>query len=353
VSKSYSEEDYLIAEDSAEDVIAVRRSYIDLCDGDLNSALLMSQIRYWHKASLKTGKTKLRIVKDGVLWIAKKREDWWTEVRLTPKQVDRSLKVLVDLGFVEKKVFKFNGDPTLHVRALLREIRERELSLLTAKVIPLLPSEVKTKLPSEVISITETTTKNTTKTKETVPPSGENYAKGKDQKKSGWKGDKSTKNSIKKKKSVSELENEIEDNMDIETIDTLVVHYKKQPMINGNLSEFWVRCLRAEYPGTGLDLGAKLIPADKNRLRMATAAYKGDLYKTLGLILSNWVSFTQHAEKKHGAFKSPDFPTIAYLQQWKDAVLSFKVLESGVSVMVTKPKQVEKVMHHPAGKKSF
>ena len=48
--------------------------------------------------------------------MAKKREDWWDECRLTPKQFDRAAQVLEKLGLIILKTFRFNGSPTKHIR---------------------------------------------------------------------------------------------------------------------------------------------------------------------------------------------------------------------------------------------
>ena len=347
---AYTDEDILHFEQSAEDVIGVRRAYIDMCGGDINTALLLSQIRYWHMPNKSTGKSKLRIEKEGVLWIAKKREDWWDEIRLTSKQVDRSIKLLVDLSFIEKKIFKFDGNPTIHVRALLSEIHQMEISIYTGTVNPILPSGVKTILPPGVNSLTGTTTKITTGTVKKFSPTGKKLAEPSKPKPNGGKIKQSIKIIKNKKKYVSEVEEDVENNMSIATIKTLVADFNKKPKVAGNLSEFWVRCLRAEYPGMGFDLVSKLIPADTKKLRMATEVYKGELYNTLGMVLENWVSFTEHAKIKHGAFGLPQYPTINFLLQWKDAVLSFKVVSSGEVVAVSKPQVKKKKPSMPVGK---
>lgn len=92
----------------------IHHAYVDMC-GDLVAGALLGQILYWFGAG-KDGKSRARIVKDGYLWIAKTRADWWEEIRITPKQYDRAAKILKELGFIEVKTFKFNGNPTTHLR---------------------------------------------------------------------------------------------------------------------------------------------------------------------------------------------------------------------------------------------
>lgn len=108
---------FIYWEQASRDTIDFKKSYVDLA-GDLVAGLLLSQIVYWHLPSKETGKTKLRVKKDGHLWIAKGRSDWWDEIRITDKQFDRASNILVKKGLIEKKTFKFNGSPTIHTRLI-------------------------------------------------------------------------------------------------------------------------------------------------------------------------------------------------------------------------------------------
>lgn len=92
----------------------IYHAYVDIA-GDLIAGALLGQILYWFGAG-KDGKSRARIVKDGFLWIAKTRADWWDEIRISPKQYDRAAKILKDKGFIEIKTFKFAGNPTTHIR---------------------------------------------------------------------------------------------------------------------------------------------------------------------------------------------------------------------------------------------
>jgi len=48
-------------------------------------------------------------------WLVKKREDWWEECRITPKQFDRSSDVLIKKDYISIKRFHFHGLPTIHI----------------------------------------------------------------------------------------------------------------------------------------------------------------------------------------------------------------------------------------------
>lgn len=107
-------DDFLRWEETSYDAINVKRIYVDIA-GDLIAGVLLSQIVYWHLPS-KQGESKLRVMKDGHLWLAKGREDWWDECRITPKQFDRAITLLVSKGVVVKRLFRFGGSPMIHIR---------------------------------------------------------------------------------------------------------------------------------------------------------------------------------------------------------------------------------------------
>jgi hypothetical protein len=179
-------EEFLRWEDADRDVIKVKRLYIDITE-DLVAGILLSQIVYWHLPSQRSGQPKLKVQKDGKLWLAKGRGDWWNECRITPKQFDRAINLLAEKGIVEKKAFKFDGSPTIHVRliseALMHyieqqmgeqgemEVDERgktELAGDTSKNLPKRENgnypKGKIQIDQRVKSLTETTTEITTET---------------------------------------------------------------------------------------------------------------------------------------------------------------------------------------------
>ena len=106
---------FLSWEQTTHDTIDFKCAYVDMA-GDLVSGLLLSQIVYWHLPNQETGKTKLRVEKDGHLWVAKNRDDWWKEIRITAKQVDRAIKVLSSKGLIVHKNSLFAGKRTPLIR---------------------------------------------------------------------------------------------------------------------------------------------------------------------------------------------------------------------------------------------
>lgn len=177
-------EQFLLWERASRDTIEVKRLYIDMA-GDLAAGVVLSQIVYWHLPN-RDGHARLQVHREGKLWLAKGRADWWEECRISPKQADRALRVLEQRGLVEVRLFHFRGVPTKHVRILpdgfLRAWRgelagstgaagpdnatpphlpRRGKSILTKGRIGFSP-EGKVQLPRRVKSLsTETTTETT------------------------------------------------------------------------------------------------------------------------------------------------------------------------------------------------
>jgi len=84
---------------------------------DLPSAILLSQIVYWHKPGKKTD-TKLRVQLGPHKWIAKTAEMWRLETGLSKWQYREALRRLVGLGLVETRIAKFNGIAMMHIRLI-------------------------------------------------------------------------------------------------------------------------------------------------------------------------------------------------------------------------------------------
>lgn len=151
--------DFIKWEDLDKDVIKVKRMYVDITE-DLIAGLLLSQIIYWHLPS-KQGGLKLRVKKEGHLWLAKSREDWWEECRISPKQFDRAIQILIDKGFIDKQLFRFNGSPTVHIRVIEDVLMDSINSILTKGENGNSPKG-KMETDETVKTLTETTTENTT-----------------------------------------------------------------------------------------------------------------------------------------------------------------------------------------------
>lgn len=152
-------------EQFSRDSFRVKRTYIDIAE-DLIAGLLLGQIVYWNLPN-ENGNSKLRVKKENSLWLAKGRNDWWEEIRITPKQFDRAIKILKDKGLVEVKNFKFNGSPTVHVRLNISEVSEKVNSILSLGENGNYP-KVKKEIDETVKSLTEITTETTTENKNNI-----------------------------------------------------------------------------------------------------------------------------------------------------------------------------------------
>lgn len=155
------------------DVVLFQRQYVELVGGDINAALMLSQIFYWYSPSRKTGKSKLRVFREGEWWLAKSGKDWEKELGTTPKQARLALAKLETLGIVATKLMSYGGAPVTHLR--LAAVTGKQLLTSPNQVIPVkglqgtedtlgkihLPLSANT-FDQKAKSYTETTTETTT-----------------------------------------------------------------------------------------------------------------------------------------------------------------------------------------------
>ncbi len=161
---------FLLWETASRETVDFKTIYVDMAD-DLIAGLLLSQIVYWYLPG-KDGRSKLRVCHDSYYWIAKSRGAWWDEIRITPKQVDRALKILVERGIIVTHIYKFNRAPTIHIRIneegflkawnqALSDIAQRSISNSPKGQQPFSPN-MQMDFTEREKSITETTTEITT-----------------------------------------------------------------------------------------------------------------------------------------------------------------------------------------------
>lgn len=86
-------------------VLTIPRVYVDLCEGDLPAALLLSQLTYWSGRQSRP---------DGFIW--KSYIEWQGEIGLSSYQVKRSADKLQARGWIETKLKRADGSPTVHYR---------------------------------------------------------------------------------------------------------------------------------------------------------------------------------------------------------------------------------------------
>lgn len=107
--------DFLAWEAHTRDTIDVKKIYIDMAGGDILAGVALSEIVFWNLPNPQ-GETKLRVKRDGYMWIASARYQWWERCRMTPRQSDRALKILKEAGLVVTERYKWNNSPTTHIR---------------------------------------------------------------------------------------------------------------------------------------------------------------------------------------------------------------------------------------------
>ncbi|MGN6327750.1 MAG: hypothetical protein ACTHL5_02285 [Rhodanobacter sp.] len=88
-------------------VIAVRPEYVKFAGA--NTAVLLSQIVYWFSNN------RLRVKRDGRMWLAKTREELAGECGLSLDQYKRAIKRLKDLGLVVVEAHMWNGFRTSYL----------------------------------------------------------------------------------------------------------------------------------------------------------------------------------------------------------------------------------------------
>jgi len=93
--------------------IAVKTLYVDMT-GDLIAGIMLGQIMYWY-GNDENGRPRTRIKKKGHECIAKQRTDWYDEIRISPRQVDRSIAILRKKRLISTRNYRFNGLRTMHV----------------------------------------------------------------------------------------------------------------------------------------------------------------------------------------------------------------------------------------------
>lgn len=111
-----------------DDKVTIPKIYVDMTD-DLEAAAVLDEIMFWTLPK-KNGKTSLRVFRDGHLWLAVRRTEWWDRKRLTERQADTAIEKLIKMELVEKDRFLFDGKPTVHLRLKM----EKFVVLYTDKI---------------------------------------------------------------------------------------------------------------------------------------------------------------------------------------------------------------------------
>jgi len=122
-------------------LLTIPRLFIDYT-GDLESALLLSQIVYW------SDKIERR---DGFMY--KTYSDWRTEIGLNEYSVRKAANHLKKMGILETEVHKANGNPTVHYRLIAERFSTSFLQYLQKQNL----KKPRNENPNSEQTLTETT----------------------------------------------------------------------------------------------------------------------------------------------------------------------------------------------------
>ena len=162
---------WLASEEAARDAITLKRIYIKINDGNLFDGVMFSQIMFWHGRNKETGERRMKIQKQGHLWLAKKYSDWLEECGINEHTAKKCITRIKKRGLIVTKLWKFNNTPVLHMRIDWDEFERRIMSNRPERSNRGLDTMGLIDQTSEVYSITETTTETTTEIKSLSSPS--------------------------------------------------------------------------------------------------------------------------------------------------------------------------------------
>ena len=94
-----------------------------------DQAAALSQLCYWYGTG-KDGKRRLRLFRGGKLWVAKTYVEFGVELGIRENQIRHVMDWLCRHGFVERKLFGFNGAPTCHFRIIAKAVQVAILKMV-------------------------------------------------------------------------------------------------------------------------------------------------------------------------------------------------------------------------------
>lgn len=103
----------LLALTGDRNTITLHVKIVDFCNGDIETALFLEQMLYWTPRSSNDG------------WVSKSAAEWYDEIRVSRYAIDKAVKLFHvgdekkpagELPFLQTKLKKFNGSPTIHYK---------------------------------------------------------------------------------------------------------------------------------------------------------------------------------------------------------------------------------------------
>jgi len=119
---------------AAQQPLEIRRDLVKV-GGDVTVGILLSRIVYWHEPKGIRRSTR-HVFRDGVLWIAKTREEWMAESLFSLARYKRAISVLKQKQLIEVRVMQFKGIPMTHIRLLHDNLQQQLNQVLRAASKP-------------------------------------------------------------------------------------------------------------------------------------------------------------------------------------------------------------------------
>lgn len=281
--------------------------------------LFLQQIAYWSLPG-KDGKSKLRVERDGRLWLAKSVKDWTAEIVTTEHQCKKALARLAELGLVESRLFQFQGKPTKHFWLDQKRLAE----LVAADCVAQLEAADATKtnwcpspkpigdqhqnhLVTSANSYTETTTEITTEI--TVAPSGA--------------GDKS-------EKLPEACEQPTASNVTTTTAwwtmkaDEVLARrtagkLDKADLLKGTNAAMmlWKQLMAGEYGG----YQKAFTVAESSQMKQLASACKEQTAAVLHRVIPGWTAYAFEVRAQKGLSIVPEAPSIGFLLKYHDVAM--------------------------------
>lgn len=235
--------------------------------GDHASAIVLSQIMYWHDG-------RLQVQRKGSYWLAKSRTEMCAETGITLDQYKRIMPLLAKLGLIVMERGLFKGKVTPHI-----QLTDAGWTLMFGKgssnpVEAPPPPHWGTVTPT----ITETTTKNTTEDLAT-----ENVA----------------------------LANDIDNGDGTEKKDEMKateILKAHQGVMNGSLGAFW----KSRCANVGGGYQKPLTGKEQGQLKQLSKYLGDDTKPVIDYAVSHWVKFASLAGLAAGV-SPPEAPNIGFL----------------------------------------
>lgn len=325
-------------------VIAYNAVYARL-SGCAATGLLLSQIAYWSLP--RKGNIKLRINRGGKYWLAKSAIQMQLETGLTEHQYRKGMARLKDLGLIETKVYKFQGEPTTHIwldaERLAKLVELESFKALQPKVKKAksvggnkqITKSICTDCPNpfgdihQIHSVTSTnlyteiTSETTTET--TVTPLA--WAEKANTPDTDWVVEKPEK--VKKENPTLHFPTEWWRMKAIEVLarrkDGKLAVADLQKGVNG-CTMLWKRLMAAEYGG----FQKTFVGADTAKMKQLCVACQERTPDLIRLVIQDWGGFVWNTKGAKGLSSAPEQPNIGFLLKYHD--VGMNMLAEGVEV---------------------